>query len=81
MTTDAINQLVAEYNQAEAAQHERRLQLFRLLLARKGYRAVKFSGVIGGWSNCWAIEAERLWRPAHIDRMNQSILEVTPGAE
>jgi hypothetical protein len=75
----AIDDLVSEYNQAEAAQSERRLQLFKLLQERSGYRAVKFLN--RGWTNCWSVEQEYLWKPRFVDPMDQSITEVDPGVE
>jgi hypothetical protein len=55
-----------------------RLQLFRLLEARKGYRQVKFAGRFGQWSNCWERPA-RIAEPRFVGEKNQSILEVVPG--
>jgi hypothetical protein len=78
----AIDDLVAEYNAAEAAQSVRRLALFRLLDARTGYRAVKFAGKgIRAWINCWGFGPEYLWKPRFVDVMDQSITAIDPGQE
>lgn len=78
-----IDDLVAEYNAAEAAQLERLIQLFRLVQARKNYRMVRFGSPQAGshmWSNCWS-EPERLAIPRHVLPMERQITEVVPGDE
>lgn len=80
MSESEINNLIAEYNAVEAEQNQRRLELFRLLEARTGFRRVVFAGRRQIWSNCWGLE-ERLSKPAFVDMMDQSVLSVEPGAE
>jgi hypothetical protein len=77
----AIDDLVAEYNQAESAQNSRRLALFKLLDARSGYREVRFKGKFGQWLNCWGFGPDRLYKPRFVDVMDQSIESVIQGNE
>jgi hypothetical protein len=75
---EQIEQLVAEYNQAEAQQEERLRRLYRLVKTGRGYRAVIFPGF--NWTNCWDLP-ERLILPRLVDQRSRMITSVIPGEE
>lgn len=56
MTQTEIEQLIADYNIAEAARIALLEQIYRAIRDdRKGSREVRF-GESGGWTNCWGHE-------------------------
>ena len=69
-----IQELVNQYNQVQAEQMARLVQLYNLLRDRKNWRFAKFTnGVM--WSNCWDIVTPDL------TKLNGTITEVVQGDE
>lgn len=75
---DRIQELVSEYNKAEAEQNARLWELFKLIQKRKGYREVRFPA--GAWTNCWGWERDDLSYRVVKD-MTAPIVEIVPGDE
>ena len=77
---EQIEQLIAEYNEAERQQTERLRTLFYILKARKGNRFIKFTG--GDLlNNCWDMPEERLDAVYYLNKYNRGIDEVGTGQE
>lgn len=79
MTTQEIDKLIAEYNQAEIEQGKRLERLFKAIDGRTGYRHVKFSN--GGiWSNCWGNEY-RIMGERMVSDMTGTIQAIQHGGD
>jgi hypothetical protein len=74
---DRIEELIAEYNQADAQQAARLQELFYILKARQGNRIIQFNG--GDMlNNCWDLP-DRLDSVTFLDKYNRQITSVEAG--